>query len=122
MDVEFIVQMLQLRHADQHPEVLVPGTLDAIQSLRDAGCLNGDDADGLNRSYRFLRSTESGLRLMNTAARHDLPDDPLELRKLAFLLGEQGPQMLVEQCEQFQRQNRETFLRQFETKKGVRTL
>ena len=122
VDVEFIVQMLQLRHADQHPEVLVPGTLDAIQALRDAGCLNGDDADGLNRSYRFLRSTESGLRLMNTAARHDLPDDPLELRKLAFLLGEQGPQMLVEQCEQFQRQNRETFLRQFETKKGVRTL
>ena len=74
VDVEFIVQMLQLKHVDQYPEILVPGTLDAIAALRQAGLLADDDARHLDRSYRFLRSIESGLRLMNTAARHDLPE------------------------------------------------
>ena len=72
VDVEFIVQMLQLKYVDQYPDILVPGTLDAIAALRRAGLLAAEDARHLDRSYRFLRSIESGLRLMNTAARHDL--------------------------------------------------
>jgi glutamate-ammonia-ligase adenylyltransferase len=35
-----------------------------------------------------LRRIESGLRLLNTPARHDLPEDELSLDKLALLLGQ----------------------------------
>ena len=114
VDIEFVVQMLQLRHAQQFNEVLVPGTLDAIEALRNTECLNEQDATMLHESYVFLRSVESGLRLMNTTARHDLPDDPLELCKLAFLLGTPEPQELVEKCQHFRQENRQRFERIFQ--------
>ena len=108
------MQMLQMRHAQQFAEVLVPGTLDAIEALRDAGGLIEQDSKVLYESYVFLRSVESGLRLMNTTARHDLPGDPLELRKLVFLLGASEPQKLVEKCRHFRQENRQRFDRIFQ--------
>lgn len=114
VDVEFIVQMLQLKHVDQHPAVLTPGTLDAIAALRQAGLLSHTDAQHLDRSYRFLRSIESGLRLMNTAARHDLPEDELELQKLAFLIGVENAEQLIDDCRLHRQQNRDCFHRLFD--------
>ncbi len=86
MDVEFVVQLLQLAHVAQHPEILVPGTLQAISRLEQAGLLDKSIADTLKCSYQFLRSIESGIRLMNLSARHELPTEPAELERLAFLL------------------------------------
>jgi len=114
VDVEFIVQMLQLKYVDQHPEILVPGTLDAIGALQHAGLLADEDAQRLDRSYRFLRSIESGLRLMNTAARHDLPSEDLELAKLAFLIGWENAQQLVADCRRHRQSNRDCFHRLFD--------
>jgi glutamate-ammonia-ligase adenylyltransferase len=88
LDIESLVQALQLRHAAASPRVLVPSTQDALQELAAAGHLDRDDAEYLAESYRLLRRIESGLRLLNTPARHDLPSDPLELAKLALLLGQ----------------------------------
>ncbi len=113
VDIEFVVQMLQLKHAAVTPGVLVPGTLDAIQALQQANCLEPEDAEYLERSYRFLRSVEARLRLMNTAARHELPEDELELKKLAFLLGYEGPKSLMKECETYRRENRKRFERLF---------
>ena len=81
--------------------------------MHAVGCLNGDDGEYLSRSYRLLRSIESGLRLMNTSARHDLPEDEAELKKLAFLLGHKGPDLL-EQCRYHTRENRARFNRLFD--------
>ncbi len=114
VDVEFIVQMLQLKNAREAPEVVVPGTLDAIETLHRYGALEDDDARHLSQSYRFLRSVESSLRLMNTAARHDLPTDTLELEKLAFLIGWENSQQLVDDCRQLRQQNRDCFHRLFD--------
>jgi len=114
VDIEFTVQMLQMKHAAKSPEVLVPGTLDAISALRVAGALSEEDAAYFSKSYRFLRSIESGLRLMNTTARHDLPQDAQELKKLAYLLGYHGDQSLLDDCREYTRENRQRFLRLFE--------
>ena len=113
VDIEFVVQMLQMRYAGQFVEVLVPGTLAAIEALREVGGLTDHDSKVFCESYVFLRSVESGLRLMNTTARHDLPDDPVELRSLAFLLGAAGEQELVEKCQHFRQENRQRFDRIF---------
>jgi len=113
VDIEFAVQMLQVRHAADLPDVLVPGTLDAIRALLRAGCLAPDDGEYLERSYRFLRSIEARLRLMNTAARHELPEDEMELKKLAFLLGYEGPKSLLQECKTYRRENRKRFERLF---------
>jgi glutamate-ammonia-ligase adenylyltransferase len=114
VDVEFIVQMLQLKYAAQVPDVLTPGTLDAIEALQQAGALSEKDAQQLSQSYQFLRSVESGLRLMNTAARHDLPTDDMELKKLAFLIGWENADQLVADCRKVRQTNRDCFHRLFD--------
>jgi glutamate-ammonia-ligase adenylyltransferase len=106
VDVEFAVQLLQLQHAADVPAVLVPGTFDAIEALRAARLLDDEAAAFLQQSYRFLRSVEARLRLMNTTARHDLPEQPLELSKLAYLLNYSDAAALVRDCEHYTRQNR----------------
>jgi glutamate-ammonia-ligase adenylyltransferase len=114
VDIEFTVQMLQLKYARQFPRVLQPGTLAAIEALREAGALNEDDAEYFSCSYRFLRSIEARLRLMNTTARHDIPEDEEELRKLAYLLGADGPDALARQCASYVGENRRRFNRLFD--------
>ena len=54
---------------------------------------------------------------MNTTARHDLPEDELELNKLAFLLGYEGSGPLVEDCREYRTENRRRFDRLFDEAK-----
>ena len=86
IDIEFAIQMLQLKHAREDNRVLVPGTLDAISNLVAGGFLDPQRGDQFTECYRQLRRVEAQLRLMNTTARHDLPTDPGQLAKLAKLL------------------------------------
>lgn len=86
VDIEFLVQMLQLKHGRHNPEVRTPNTLAALAALNRARCLDGDDYRFFRESYRFLRTLEARLRLMNITARNRLPEDPTELTKLAHLL------------------------------------
>jgi [glutamine synthetase] adenylyltransferase / [glutamine synthetase]-adenylyl-L-tyrosine phosphorylase len=109
LDVEFLVQMLQLRSAANTPEVLTTNTQSAVAALGAAGMLPSALASTLGDSYRFLRRVESGLRLLDTSARHDLPADPQELRQLALLLGHSNPERLREQCLQLMAENRAAF-------------
>ena len=86
VDVEFVVQMLQLKYMQDDPSVWAPGTVDAIKRLIQAGKLDYGTGGSLLRSYQFLRSVEARLRLMNVAARHDLPTQEKSLEKLAYML------------------------------------
>ncbi len=111
VDIEFIAQMLQLKHGAQMPQILVPGTIEALAALANAGIMSRGDAQSLADSYRFLRNIEARLRLMNTTARHDLPEEPLELNKLAFLLNVAGGEWLRERCQEVMQNNRSQFER-----------
>ena len=111
MDTEFLVQMLQLKHAWDDASIRAPGTLDALAALRAAGYLSGDDAEYFMKSYRFQRSVEARIRLMYSLGRHELPTDKGELAKLAFLLGYRDPGQLEREALKFFRENRERFNR-----------
>lgn len=114
VDVEVITEMLQLKFAARSPSILVQGTLDALQILRDEGYLDEEDCRVLSQSYDLLRSIESGLRLMNTTARHDLPEENKGLAQLAFLLGYDDPRQMVEQSRHYREENRRRFRTIFE--------
>jgi glutamate-ammonia-ligase adenylyltransferase len=114
VDIEFTVQMMQLRGASELPDILVPGTLDAVAALHRTGCLGDNDREFFSESYRFLRGVESSLRLMNTTARHDLPEDDASLTRLAYLLGIDSGSELRKQCQHFTRENRLRFDRMFD--------
>ncbi len=90
VDVEFIVQMLQLKHGQAKPAVNVPNTFDAIERLHVAGFLDDNDHKILQEGYRFLRLLGNSLCLMNYSSSKQLPTDEIELRKLAALTGYTG--------------------------------
>jgi len=100
IDIEFAIQMLQLKHAREDDRVLVPGTLDAISWLVAGGFLDSERGKQLTECYRQLRRVEAQLRLMNTTARHDLPTDPSQLAKLAKLLNYSDADAMLESIKQ----------------------
>ena len=109
VDCEFAVQMLQIKYAKTHPEVLVAGTLDAIAKMKQLGVLTAADADSLASNYGFLRGVEARFRLMNIAARHDLPEDT-QLKRLAYLLAMEAD-VLESKVSETRTRNRELFER-----------
>lgn len=120
MDIEFSVQLLQLVHARANPQVLVPGTIEALQQLKSANLLGAGQADELIHDYEFLREIESAIRLMNMTARHELPKGEAELRQLAYLLskpnreGQWSVETLREECQQVRHRVRSTFIAIFD--------
>jgi glutamate-ammonia-ligase adenylyltransferase len=90
VDVEFVTEMLQLRHGRQHPRVRRRRTEDALDALRDEGLLDVEHHGVLLSGYRFLRRIESRLRIERDQAVHALdPNDP-KLAALARRLGYEG--------------------------------
>ena len=114
VDTEFLVQMLQLKHGGDDASIRVPGTLDALTALEKGGYLSFDDAEYFRGSYRFQRSIEARIRLMDAAGRHELPETDRELAKLAYLLGYARPQELVDEAQHKFAENRARFNRIFD--------
>jgi glutamate-ammonia-ligase adenylyltransferase len=108
-DIEYLVQMLQLQHAPGNQPVLATNTQEALTRLGRADVLPLDLADQLGDSYRFLRRVESGLRLLETASRHDLPADAELLHRLALLIGHSNPAKLRDRCLSLMAENRAIF-------------
>ena len=117
VDIEFLAQMLQMKFAVESPNVMQPGTIEALTELKQAGHLDVQTAEELCDAYRFLRSVEARLRLMNTTARHDLPDDKAELDKLAYLFGASSGKVLAQQSRECMQKNRACFNRLFSNHK-----
>lgn len=63
VDIEFIAQYLQLRHAHDHPSVLAANTTVALARLVEARVLDSDIADELIDAMRLWRNVQAVLRL-----------------------------------------------------------
>jgi glutamate-ammonia-ligase adenylyltransferase len=109
VDIEFLVQMLQLRHAHKNPRLRTPNTLAALAELHGCGLLEAEDYRFFDGNYRFLRTIEGRLRLMNSTARDNLPHDAMELNKLAHLLHYPGSDALLSDYESATQQIRLRF-------------
>jgi glutamate-ammonia-ligase adenylyltransferase len=91
VDVEFAVQLLQLRYGHRFPAVVRHNLWEALEALRAVGLLSADDATGLQTGYSFLRTVEARLRIVTDRPLTDLPDNPHDLAKLARRLGFSSP-------------------------------
>ncbi|AWM42012.1 Glutamate-ammonia-ligase adenylyltransferase [Gemmata obscuriglobus] len=90
-DVEFVVQLLQLKHGRERPEVLAPNVWDALDALAAAGLLPEPDATALRDGYTFLRLVEARLRIVTDRPLTELPEAEGERAKLAHRLGFDAP-------------------------------
>ena len=63
VDLEFLCEYLLLRHAHGHPEILHPGTDEALRRLGAAGLLEPNIVDELIETGALLRNAQALLRL-----------------------------------------------------------
>lgn len=86
-------------------------TTEILQQLADIGVLSTSESTDLKESYQFLRTIDTGLRLMNLSARHDLPTDREALDRLAYVLRITDGAEIEHHCTQHRDRIRELFLK-----------
>ncbi|HUG33022.1 MAG TPA: bifunctional [glutamine synthetase] adenylyltransferase/[glutamine synthetase]-adenylyl-L-tyrosine phosphorylase [Acidimicrobiia bacterium] len=108
-DVEFLVQLLQLRHGGQLPELRTPGTFPALRALREAELLTSGDYNALHDAYLFCTRVRLRLHLQSGRISDSLPTDPDSTSRLAASLGFDRTGVLREQYRKYTRRSRRIF-------------
>ena len=86
-DIEWTVQLLQMRHAGAEPGLRTPRTLDALGAAGEAGLLSAEDADVLVRSWRTVSRVRNAVTLVQGKGSDQLPRDPTTKAAMAAVLG-----------------------------------
>ncbi|MBN2114628.1 MAG: bifunctional [glutamine synthetase] adenylyltransferase/[glutamine synthetase]-adenylyl-L-tyrosine phosphorylase [Acidimicrobiia bacterium] len=89
-DVEWAVQLLQLRHGHALPAARAPGTLAAMSALEAAGLMDPTHAAALRAAFGFCSRVRNRLFLQEGRPRDSLPADPAGVTRLARSLGYEG--------------------------------
>jgi len=86
-EVEFFIQSLQLVYAGRNPELRERGTLRALEKLREARLITEEEGDSLMSAYRFLRTVEHRIQVVQERQTHNLPTKEDEFKALARRCG-----------------------------------
>jgi glutamate-ammonia-ligase adenylyltransferase len=89
-DVEWVVQLLQLRHAHAVPELRTTRTLAGLDAAVRAGLVAHEDADVLARAWRLASRIRDAVVLVRGRAADVLPARASELAAVASVLGYQA--------------------------------
>ncbi|MGC5018261.1 bifunctional [glutamine synthetase] adenylyltransferase/[glutamine synthetase]-adenylyl-L-tyrosine phosphorylase [Micromonospora sp. DT47] len=90
-DVEWAVQLLQLRHAGEQPALRGTRTLDALAAARDAGLVDPADAAEMAAGWTLAAQVRNALMLVRGRAGDQLPRHGVELAGVVRLLGRDDP-------------------------------
>ncbi|WP_148575213.1 bifunctional [glutamine synthetase] adenylyltransferase/[glutamine synthetase]-adenylyl-L-tyrosine phosphorylase [Nocardioides caldifontis] len=86
-DIEWTVQLLQMRHAGSHPELRTTETLRALEVAAGAGLLEQADAEVMAAAWRLVSRVRNALTLVRGKPLDQLPRDTRELATTAALMG-----------------------------------
>jgi glutamate-ammonia-ligase adenylyltransferase len=86
-DIEFAVQLLQLVHGRADAGLRSPNTLAALSELASAGYIAPADGAALAEAYRFLRTAEHRLQLVEDQPVYAVPADRPARTRLARVMG-----------------------------------
>lgn len=86
-DVEWTVQLLQMRHAGRVEALRTPQTLPALQAATDAGLISEDDAATLAEAWRLVSRVRNAVTLVRGRPSDQLPRDSRERAAVAQVLG-----------------------------------
>jgi [glutamine synthetase] adenylyltransferase / [glutamine synthetase]-adenylyl-L-tyrosine phosphorylase len=97
-DIEFAVQLIQMRHAYENEPLRVPSTLDAIEGARKAGLVVEEAAAQLSSAYAFLCALRNRLFLIAGRPLDALPGQPERMEALGIALGyKESPRQQLEE-------------------------
>jgi glutamate-ammonia-ligase adenylyltransferase len=116
VDVEFLTQMMALRHGKDYPALRVRGTRAILGALHDVGLMASADAAAMLDNFHFLARLENRLRIESDQPAWAVPTDPVALLPLARRMGFQGddgPRRLLEELHRRRTEIHEVFQRYF---------
>jgi glutamate-ammonia-ligase adenylyltransferase len=85
-DVEWLVQLLQLKHGHSNQSLQTPHTLEAIDQLEHAGIVQSSDAIVLKQAWQLSSAIRSAVVLAQNKRTDVLPTDRQQLESVARLL------------------------------------
>nr|PZN35706.1 MAG: hypothetical protein DIU67_02605 [Actinomycetota bacterium] len=112
-DIEFLTQLLQLRHGHAEPSVRTPNTREAIRALGAVGAFTPDEAETLDQALEFLTRIRLRLHLRGGRNTDVLPVTADEQSRLAAGLGFDRRTEMIEQYRRHTRRARRIFERRF---------
>jgi len=86
-DVEWTVQLLQMKHAAAVPGLRTPRTLEALAAAEDAGLLDATDAAELTSAWRMVSRVRNAITLVRGKPGDQLPRDHRNRAAVASVLG-----------------------------------
>lgn len=86
-DVEWTVQLLQLQHAGDVPELRTPSTLEGLHEAAEAGLIGAEDAAELEEGWRTATAARNAIMLVKGKPGDQLPRSGRELAAVAVALG-----------------------------------
>jgi glutamate-ammonia-ligase adenylyltransferase len=86
-EIEFFIQSLQLVYAGRNPALRERTTMKALEKLRDARLITEEECDALRDAYRFLRTVEHRIQVVQERQTHNLPTKEDEFQALARRCG-----------------------------------
>ncbi len=89
-EIEFLVQALQLIRGGREPALRERRLMPALRALVAARQVGHAEGAALGQAYRYLRRLENRLQMLRDAQTHELPEDALDRKRLAFTLGYAG--------------------------------
>jgi glutamate-ammonia-ligase adenylyltransferase len=85
-DVEWLVQLLQLKHGFSNPSLQTPHTMQALDQLEQSGLVQASDAIVLKQAWQLSSAIRSAVMLAQNKRTDVLPTDRLQLESVARLL------------------------------------
>ena len=86
-DIEWTVQLLQLRYAGQVPSLRSPRTLTALDAARSADLLTPADHEALDRAWRTVSRLRNAITLVTGRSGDQVPRDSRERAAVSSILG-----------------------------------
>src|SRR6202040_54173 len=86
-EIEFFAQTQQLILGGRDPKLRDSTTLGALAALNASGHISGEAKRDMGDSYRFLRTVEHRLQMIDDQQTHTLPTTPEARAKLAAFMG-----------------------------------
>ena len=86
-DVEWVAQLLQLRHAGAMPELRTTRTLAALQAARDHDLIASQDAEALAAAWRLAAQIRNAVMLVRGRPSDSVPTAQPEVGAVARVLG-----------------------------------
>ena len=86
-EIEFFAQTQQLILGGRHPVLRAAATQDALDALVAEGRIEAQDGEDLKRDYRYLRTLEHRLQMVEDQQTHALPDSEAGVAHIACFMG-----------------------------------